>query len=133
MSDLILSIISTGTTKHPRFQVAGPQQRFWTGEGWTEEEAEGRLYLCVNTAGSAIQEILLAQYSDKPLRRFTAPVCVDLYADTDLSMDQIVEWLVNVARLTIDAERHGIGPISGSLGLTWIDWSQLKEIKAARD
>lgn len=61
MPDLILSILATGTTDHPRFLVADPQNRFWTGKDWSPEEAEGRLYVCVNTAGSAIQEILLAQ------------------------------------------------------------------------
>ena len=79
MPDLILSIISTGTSEHPRFFVADPQQWLWTGKGWSEEEAEGRLYLCVNTAGRAIQDILLTQYGDKPLRRFTAPVYVDVF------------------------------------------------------
>ena len=129
MPDLILSIIATGTTDHPRFQIADPQQRFWTGKEWTDEEAEGRLYICVNTAGRAIQGILLAQHRHKAVRRFVAPVNLDLYSDTDLTMDQIVEWLVKVARLTIDAETHGNGPVAGTLGLCQIDWGQLREIK----
>jgi len=33
----------------------------------------------------------------------------------------------------IDCESNGIGPISESLGLTWIDWSKLREIKSADD
>jgi hypothetical protein len=86
MPDLVLSIIATGTPQYPRFLVTDPQQRLWTGEGWSEEEGEGRLYICVNTAGRAIQEILLAQHGDKPLRRFTAPVHVDLYSDSDLTV-----------------------------------------------
>ena len=45
-------------------------------------------------------------------------------------MDQITDWLVKVARLTIDAAQHGNGPITESLGLCQIDWSKLKEIKA---
>jgi len=32
-----------------------------------------------------------------------------------------------------DAKRHGNGPAEGTLGLTWIDWSQLREIKTADD
>ena len=100
MPDLILSIISTSTSDHPRFLVADPQQRFWTGEVWSAEEAEGRLYLCVNTAGRAIQEILLAEHGDKPLRKFVAPVHLDLHSDTSLTLDEITDWLVKVARLT---------------------------------
>ena len=128
MSDLILSIIATGTSNHPRFVVADPNQRFWTGESWTDEEAEGRLFVCVNNAGRAIQEILLAEHGHQPVRRFTAPVSIDLYADTDLSLDEITDWLAKVARLTIDAEAHGNGPAEGALGLCNIDWSKLREI-----
>jgi hypothetical protein len=129
MSDLVLSLVSTGTPEHPRFLIADPQQRFWTGEGWSEKEAGGRLYVCMNTAGLAIQETLLAQHGHKPVRRFTAPVSVDLYANTDLTLDEITDWLVKVARLYIDAERHGNGPAEGTLGLCHIDWSQLQEVK----
>lgn len=63
------------------------------------------------------------------MRRFTAPVSVDLYADTDLSVDEITDWLVKVARLIIDAETHGNGPVEESLGLCNIDWSKLREIE----
>lgn len=128
MPDLILSIIATGPPQHPRFQIADPQQRFWTGSGWSEEEAEGRLYVSVNDAGRAIQEILLAEHGEKPLRRFTAPVHVDLYSDSELSLDQLSDWLLKVSRLVMDTETHGNGPVAGSLGLTWIDWSKLREI-----
>lgn len=128
MPDLVLSIIATGPPDHPRFLIADPQQRLWTGEGWTEEEAEGRLFVSVNDAARAIQEILLVEHGDKPLRRFTAPVHVDLYSDSDLSIDEISDWLVKVSRLVMDTETHGNGPVEGSLGLTWIDWSQLREI-----
>ena len=72
----------------------------------------------------------MAQHGEKTVRRFVAPVLLDLHSDTDLTMDQIVEWLVRVARLSIDAQKHGNGPVQGSLGLCQIDWSKLKEIKA---
>jgi hypothetical protein len=133
MPDLVLSIIATGTADHPRFLVADPQNRFWTGKGWSEEEADGRLYVSVNDAGRAIQQILLVQHGDKPVRRFVAPVHLDLHSETELSLDQITDWLVKVARLSIDAKKNGNGPVEGTLGLTWIDWSQLREIKSARD
>jgi len=125
MPDLVLSIIATGPPDHPRFQIADLQQRLWTGSGWSEEE--GRLYVSVNDAGRAIQEILLAEHGEKPLRRFTAPVHADLYSDSDLTVDQISDWLVKVSRLVMDSEQHGNGPVESSLGLTWIDWSQLRE------
>ncbi len=130
MSDLVLSLVTTGPLDHPRFLIADPHYKFWTGDDWSEEEADGCLFATVNDAGQAVQEIMLTEHGDKPMRRFVAPVFLDLYADTDLTLDQITEWLVKVARLIIDAEEHGNGPVDNSLGLTKIDWSKLKEIKA---
>ena len=128
MSDLVLSLVSTSTSQHPRFLIADPQSKFWTGSDWTEHEADGCLFASVNDAGRAIQEILLAEYGQKPMRRFVAPVYVDLYSETDVTLDQIRDWLVKVSRLTV-AEMHGNGPVEDSLGLTLIDWSKLREIK----
>lgn len=133
MSDLVLSLVSTGTTQHLRFLIADSQCKFWTGKDWSEKESDGCLFASVNDAGQAVQEIMLAEYGDKPMRRFVAPVFLDLYADTDLTLDQITEWLVKVARLTMDAEQHGNGPVAESFGLTKIDWSKLKEIKTAKE
>jgi len=127
MSDIVLSLITT-SAEHPRFMITDPESNFWTGENWTDEESEARLYASVNAAGRAIQEILLAEYGDKPVRRFIAPVQVDLYAEDDLTSDEIADWLVKVARLTVDAETHGNGPADGTLGLLHIDWAKLREI-----
>lgn len=127
MSDLVLSILCTSTSQHPRFLIADPQSKFWTGSDWTEHESDGCLFASVNDAGRAIQEIQLAEYGQKPMRRFVAPVYVDLYSETDVTLDEIRDWLVRVARLTVDAEQHGNGPVEDSLGLTMIDWSKLKE------
>ena len=129
MPDVILSLITTGPTDYPRYEIANQDLEFWTGENWTDEESEARLYVSVNDAGRAVQEILLTEHGDKPLRSSVAPVYVDLYADTDLSLDEISDWLVRAARLTIDTERHGNGPVEGSLGLCHIDWSKLREIE----
>jgi hypothetical protein len=93
MSDLILSIIASGNSDHPRFQVADPQQRFWTGDEWSDKEAAGRLYCSVNTACRAIQQILLIEHGGQPMRRFLAPVYLDLHSETELSLDQITDWL----------------------------------------
>lgn len=128
MPDLILSIFVTGPPAHPRYQIADTESNFWTGDDWSANEADARLYATVNDAGHAIQGILLAEHGDKPVRRFTAPVCIDLYSDAPLTLDQMRNWLVKVARLTIDAEQHGNGPVEGTLGLSRIAWNELREI-----
>lgn len=72
MSDLVLSLVSTSTSQHPRFLIADPQSKFWTGSDWTEHESDGCLFANVNDAGRAIQELLLAEYGQKSMRRFVA-------------------------------------------------------------
>lgn len=129
MSDLVLSLVVT-SLDHPRYLISDQQCKFWTGSEWSDEEADGCLFASVNDAGRVVQELLMAQHDDKPVRRFIAPVYLDLYADTHLTIDQIKEWLLKVARLTMDAEAHGNGPVDDSLGLTLIDWSKMREIKA---
>lgn len=61
MSDLVLSLIQCGPPEHTRFVIANPDLEFWTGENWTDEESEARLFASVNDAGRAIQEILLSR------------------------------------------------------------------------
>ena len=129
MPDLVLSIFVTGPPDHARYLVASPDLEFWTGNSWTDEESEARLYASVNDAALAIQEILLTDHGDKPLRQFVAPVYVDVFSDSDLTPAEIRDWLSKTARLTVDAERHGNGPREETLGLLHIQWSQLREIE----
>lgn len=130
MTERVFKLVATGPAEHPRYLISDQQCKFWNRSGWSERESDGSLFASVNDAGRVVQEILLAQHGDKPLRRFVAPAFIDLYADKHLTLDQITEWLVKVARLTMDAESHGNGPVDDSLGLTLIDWSKLREIKA---
>ena len=132
MSELVLSLVAT-SLDHPRYLISDQQCRFWTGSEWSEEETDGCLFASVNDAGRTVHEILLAQHGDKPMRRFVAPVYVDVFSESDLTLNQITEWLVKVARLTMDSEAHGNGPVDESLGLTLIDWSKLKEIKTPEE
>ena len=130
MPDQDLLIVKTGSLEHSRFLISDHQFRVWTGDDWSAKESDGRLYVTSNDANEAIQEIMRAQYADKPLRRFVAPVVVDLYSDTELSLEEIAKWLSKVSRLTIDPDQHGNGPVEGSIGLTRIDWHELREIQA---
>lgn len=129
MPDFILSIHVTGPPDHPRFIIADADSKFWTGDEWSDEEAEARLFASVNDAALAIHEILLAEHGHKPHRQFVAPVYIDLFADADLSEKEIRDWLVRAARLTIDPDKHGNGPVEGTLGLCRIEWRHLREIE----
>lgn len=128
MSDATPLIYETGSLEHARFLISDPDDRFWTGTDWSNNKSDARLFATSNDAAEAVQQILRAQHGDQRVRRYVAPVVVDLYADREISFEEIAKWLSKVSRLIIDPEQHGNGPVEGSLGLTRIDWGELREI-----
>ena len=70
MSELILSLVATGTSQHPRYLISDPCQNFWTGNDWSEEEADGCLFASVNDAGRVVQEGDLAGTTGADRGRF---------------------------------------------------------------
>ena len=126
---IILSVHRAGTPQFPRYFISDQYKRVWTGEGWSEDEKDGLLYGNSPEACNEVQRLLMLDYMDKPVRRFRAPVYVDLFTDKPLTKQEIARWLVKVSRLLIDSPQHGNGPLSGTLGLVRIEWSEMKEIK----
>ena len=124
---IVLSLAPTGSTEFPRYRIHDQFLRYWTGESWSLEEDEGTVYEDVNAACTEMQRLLMLPYMDKKVRRFSAPVYLELYGDDDVPLDKVREWLHNVARLFIDAPKFGNGPMEGTLGLTHIQWGQLEE------
>ena len=75
-----------------------------------------------------MREILLAEHSHKPVRKFRAPVYLELYTTEEISNSLIVDWLLRATRFILHADQHGMGPVNDSLGLVSVDWGQLEEI-----
>jgi hypothetical protein len=126
---IILSVHTAGTPQFPRYFISDQYKRVWTGESWSDDEGDGLLYGESNAACVEVQRLLLLDYMDKPVRRFRAPVYLDLFTDKELTKEQIARWLVKVSRLLIDSPQHGVGPLSGTLGLVRIEWGELKGVK----
>ena len=123
-----LMLYQAGSPIHPRSLVIDPDDRFWTGTDWSNNKSDARLFATSNDAAEAVQQILRDQHGDQRVRRYVAPVVVDLYADREISFEEIAKWLSKVSRLIIDPEQHGNGPVEGSLGLARIEWGELREI-----
>lgn len=126
---VVLSLINKGTPDHPRFLISDQFMRFYDGEAWTENEEKGLLYADSNEACKEMQRLLAVDYEGLPVRRFRAPIYLDLYAASDIPIHEVASWLVRVARLLIDSPKFGNGPVEGALGLTHIDWTELEEIR----
>jgi hypothetical protein len=127
---IVLSLVPTGSPDLPRYRIADPSLNYWTGERWSEFEEDGIVFENANDGAKEIQKLLMLQYMNRPLRRFKAPVYLDLYTDHNVSKEEVVNWLGHVARLIMDAQTFGNGPIEGALGLIRIEWGETEEMKS---
>ncbi|MFN0017943.1 MAG: hypothetical protein ACKVP0_06760 [Pirellulaceae bacterium] len=125
---IILSVHRRGVPEFERYVISDQFLRVWTGAGWDSSETKAMLFDDTNSACEVIQQLLMIEFDGRPLRRFRAPVYVDLYANEPVSIREIQAWLVRVSRLLIDSPRHGNGPMQGTLGLTRIEWGELEEL-----
>lgn len=128
---IILSLVERGTPQFRRFAISDQFLRYFDGEDWTPNGNAALLFSDANLACQEMQRLLLLAYMDRPVRRFRAPVYIDLYASNPVTLDQLATWLVKVAALLIDSPKHGNGPCEGALGLCRINWSELEEIDHA--
>jgi hypothetical protein len=127
---MILTVVAAGTPEHQRWLISDQFLRYYTGSGWTEQGvvAGAVLYTSSKDAIDQLQTILIAQHHTLPHRRFVAPVYLDLYSPQHVSLRDLQQWLVRVTKLLVDSPRHGNGPVAGSVGLTRIEYGELKEI-----
>lgn len=126
---IVLSVHRAGTPEFPRYFISDQFMRVWTGERWSGDPHDGLLFSDSNEACMEVQRLLMLDYMDKPVRRFRAPVYLDLFTDKELTKDEITRWLVKVSKLLIDSQKHGNGPVEGTLGLCRIEWGEMKEVK----
>lgn len=126
---MILSVHRAGSPQFPRYFISDQFNRVWTGEGWSDNERDGLLYGDSPEACREVQRLLQLEYMDKPMRKFFAPVYLDLYADEPLPTVQIVRWLAKASRLLIDSPEQGNGPVEGTLGLVRIEWGEIQEVR----
>ena len=131
---LILSVVAAGTPDFCRYRICDAYNRFWTGAEWSEpgEDHRGLMYADCNRACHEVQRLLMLEYMDRPCRVFRAPVEVRLFADRDISQQELKAWLLKCSKLLIDTPREGNGPCEGSLGLVSIHWNELAEVKEGK-
>lgn len=128
---IILSVVAAGTPEFCRYRICDAYNRFWTGSEWSQpgEDHRGLMFADSNRACHEVQRLLMLEYMDRPCRVFRAPVEVRLFADRDISHEELKAWLLRCSKLLIDAQGQGNGPCEGSLGLVSIHWRELEECK----
>ncbi len=128
---IVLSIHSTGTPDFPRFLISDQRLRYWTGEEWSDQgdQSNALIYADSNQAINEMQKLLTMQYENMPVRRYRAPLFIDLYSEKEVSIRDLQKWLVKVTKLLIDSPRYGNGPVDGSLGICRIEFGDMEKIK----
>lgn len=131
---IFLSVVAAGTPEFSRYRICDSFNRFWTGTDWSEpgEDHRGLIYADSNRACHEVQRLLMLEYMDRPCRVFRAPVEVRLFADRDISHQELKAWLLKCSKLLIDAQAQGNGPCEGSLGLVSIHWHELNEVNEGK-
>jgi hypothetical protein len=125
----VLSLHQMGTSAYPRFAIGDSFLQFFDGRGWTLDASKALLFSDSNFACQEMQRLLMIDYANMPMRRYRAPVYIDLFSDRPVPLEELQDWLVKVSKLLIDSPTHGNGPMAGSLGLARINWTELEEVK----
>lgn len=126
---IILTVHPVGSPEFQRFAISDQWLRWFDGNGgWTEDEAKAVRFASSNEACHEVQRLLLLDYTQLPVKRYVAPVYLDLYCAHEIPEFEIRKWLHRVARLILDSPTYGNGPLRKSLGSITIRWSELEEI-----
>ena len=128
---IILSLIPRGSPDHQRYLIANQYLQYWTGETWSEQydDTKALVYHSSNEALTVMQRMLMTEHSHLPVKRYRAPIYIDLFSDAPISEHDLKQWLVKVTKLILDSPKHGNGPVAGTLGTCRIEYGELEELK----
>lgn len=112
----------------PRYLIGNSAGQVWTGNGWSDDENAALMFADANDGCLEIHRLHLLSFGTEPLRRFRAPVYLDLYGGEGIPQREVELWLGRAARLLIDAEAYGNGP-RNALGLVRIEWGEAEELR----
>ena len=118
---IVLTGHRRGVPEFERFVISDQYLRYWTGSEWSSKENDAQVFCDNNEALERVQKLLLLDLGPMPVRRFQAPILLDLYSDREISVRDLQAWPTKVAQLLMDTPRHGNGPFSGTLGLCFVD------------
>src|SRR5690606_31734938 len=96
----ILSIHLRGTPEFPRWVISDQFLRYFEGDSWSaqRDESKAQIFASSNHACEIVRALLVAEHLDLPVRCFHAPVVVRIFADADISIHHLKEWLAKTAR-----------------------------------
>lgn len=97
----------------------------WTGKSFQSDRSQARLYSEPNLACVDMREILVSYYDHLPLRRYRAPVEIEVYGS--VTPQAVAWWLSRASLLCLRTTEYGNGPHESYVAPT-IHWGLVEEI-----
>jgi hypothetical protein len=128
---IILTVMNAGTPEFPRYLIANQFLQYFTGDGWTPQKDErgALVYRDANDALQTTSSLLLLKHEHLPVKFFRAPLYLQLHSPQNVSIRELQMWMFRATKLLVDSPRYGNGPVSGSLGICRIEYSELEEVR----
>jgi hypothetical protein len=125
---MIITIENRGTPEQPRYVIMNSYLWFWDEQKQEFVEKGGTLYSETSAASAAYREIILSEIEGKPVRKFVAPVYLELYTTEEIDQATIEDWCQRATRFIIHSDKAGMGPVNNSVGMLSVAWGHLKEL-----
>lgn len=103
---------------------------YWTGDGWSEDYADARLFRDHRTAQTTCNILQYEKHKAKPTRQFQIKMVVTLAA-TDVNKiteRQLIDYLVDAMRIDMETSVFGEGPTEDSYVQARVFIAGMKEI-----
>jgi len=128
---IILTVMNAGTPEFPRYLIANQFLQYFTGDGWTPQKDErgALVYRDANDALQTTSSLLLLKHEHLPVKFFRAPLYLQLHSPQNVSIRELQMWMFRATKLLVDSPRYGNGPVTGSLGICRIEYSELEEVR----
>lgn len=126
---LILTIHNVGSVELDRHVISDQYLRYYTGSSWDLDIKKALLYHDGNEACDAVHQLLMTEFVGTPVRKFHSLVQIELFAGGAVTIAELQQWLVDIAKLVMDSPKLGNGPFQGTLGLVSINWDLLEEVQ----
>lgn len=124
-----LGVRVIGSEKFKRYKIVRDHdgvEEFWTGNGWSREG--GLLYHSERDLAPDYERLEEEQTAGLPERLFVASVVIRVRSAQPFSLQSLKEYLSAAARLHLDTEEHGKGPVDGSTTFVEVVWNDTREV-----
>lgn len=122
-----LRIFYHGLGRKRRFAIMEAQKGYWNGIDWGPKE-KAVFYSDLDKLQEDFVMLEAIGLEDHPCKEFYAPIFIKVYGSDEFDVENLRDYLLQSAMLTLDRGRKGFGP-NNLLVQMKVNWDLLKEQK----